>query len=565
MNKSNKSKFPNKGAKSYQRSQKRGKKQPSARDEYDARNAELSSQRNGKNDISWYSRNPELVQAAGSFPYPYRPGMTITTVEASATQALKNVYTSTIPGVCAIDWMPSIGKANNVTDPINIVAKELYSKVRSKFSGSLEADPPDFVIYLMALDSIFAYIAALKRIYRLVDAWSPNNYATPDVILTAIGFTVGEIEQLRLNKVQFWQYINELVLMSRKFTCPAEMDVFNRHYWMSDNVYTDAATINSQFYIYNLTMVYKYVELPVVGSDPVVNAGGLGYDLVPWANGARTVGVTPSTMYLFGKSLINALAEWDDAYTINGYLNRAYEGSPQFIVDELPLEQPFNPVYEPEVLAQIENTTSIPGGVYFMQTPTAMSRSDLYVQQSVTSNTLVSNPKYKITAAQDPLGEGTIVSYATNVINLHNDAPTPADNVIATRMKTSVSGSYSAGFTIECATEIPLSIRVITNTATQFSAPWLLGVVVPQYAYVNVSTAATATVQMVETVINMYKSLLALEQFDWHPFCFPGVQTVNRNSATISGDIYNITTVTDTELANLHRVCLLSEFNAFEY
>lgn len=46
------------------------------------------------NDISWYSRYPNLLVAAGSFPFPYRPGMTIQTNSASATTQ----RTSTMPG-----------------------------------------------------------------------------------------------------------------------------------------------------------------------------------------------------------------------------------------------------------------------------------------------------------------------------------------------------------------------------------------------------------------------------------------------------------------------------------
>lgn len=238
---------------------------------FDSKMKDDSREARARNDVSWYAKYPDLLQAAGSFPYPYRPGMSIPMGTPSYNTNIQRSFH--IPGVLALDWIPSIGVSNEATSPSSVAAKEIYAKVRSKYSGALDADAPDFMVYLMALDSVFAYIAWCKRIYRTLNAWTPNNYVLPDTLLSAYGLTVQDIQSLREQRVLLWQIINELVLQSRKFTCPALMDVFNRHYWLSDNVYTDANSINAQLYVFNLGGVYQFANLPIVGDSSNTAAG----------------------------------------------------------------------------------------------------------------------------------------------------------------------------------------------------------------------------------------------------------------------------------------------------
>lgn len=308
------------------------------------------------NDLSWYSRYPDLLIAGASFPYPYRPGMRtgkVFDVDVDAIGATANdINFITVPGVMSLDWVPSVGSSTSVLDPASIVAKELFARVRSSFSGSLAADPPDFVIYLMALDSIYSYLAWLKRVNRTVSTFSPDNRMVPEGVLMSMGFSLDNIAELQQRKMELFSITNELIKMSRKFTCPAVMDYFNRHYWMNDNVYTDAPSANSQFYVFNQTHWYKFALLPTPDS---VQAGGL--TLVELQIPSSQV---VEYLYNFGKQLITALAESDDSYIISGYLMRAFEGTPSFTVADLEYGEIITPVYVEEVLSQIENSTAVP-------------------------------------------------------------------------------------------------------------------------------------------------------------------------------------------------------------
>lgn len=528
-----------------------------------------------RNDIAWYSRNPNLLVAAGSFPFPNRPGMSVDFgkyniwANDTANKAFNNQYV--IPGVMVLDWIPSIGISNGATDPASILGREMYARVRSVYSGALDVDAPDFVMYVMALDSIFSYIAWLKRLYRLLNAWTPDNYILPDVVIHAMGFTQSEILGLRQNKAKLWQNINELVLQSRKFNCPASMDIMNRHYWMSDNVYTDGPTINSQFYLFNLKAVYRLdpnVPTGISGTgDP---AAGLYIQPLPTSNRQIENGghpITTDDLYNFGESLISMLVAWDDAYTINGYLKKAFEGDSLFIVDEIPADQPFNPVYEPEVLAQIENSRTVPGGNNIKLYP------GFTVNQDPLTNAVISNPGYTISKSADSDNEVYSMTFNdANFLSIRSDAPTVADNVIASRLKAFVTSVTNGAGTdknvsISCGTEVPLAWRYVDMFASQTTPgdSLMMNNHVPQHPCFSITgTAATDSLRMQDLGL-----VLKMEAFDWHPFAVVHLATLS-SATTISsvvsavvGDTHNIALIANKDLQNLHKICIYSEFNSF--
>lgn len=510
------------------------------------------------NDVSWYSRNPQLLVAAGQIPYPYRPGMLMPYWEAdpAPTTATKQSYA--IPGIMSLSWVPSFGNSNSTTDPISVVGKEIYARVRAAYSGQLDADAPDYVVYIGALDGVFTYLAWLKRVYRTVSLYTPENYLFPDQMLAAYGFTNARVrQQLTTQKTLLWQLINELILMSRKYRCPAVMDLFNRHYWMSDNVYSDAPSPRAQLYVYNPGAVFKVTEVPVSGGTDMVQ--GLRLTAIPHTAAANSTIV--ETLYNYGLGLIQALDAWDDAYTISGYLMRAYDGVPSFTVAELEQNEMLTSAYEPEVLAQIENFRSVEAyGVSGSNTLTALIDS-MVVTQRLSDNAVVCNASYTLSNyAQKVLVDQNVA--VKDLINVHTDAPTVADTVIATRMhavtRFSMSGT-TLNAVIEAGTEIPYGMAVHTYSFTDVKVA--SDVSMPQYIFANYPTTGSGD-------FGMYSSgdvvlALQLDQFDWHPFVYVFSGNALNIRSGIVGDIYNVTKVAKDVLENIHKVCLYSEFNSF--
>lgn len=487
------------------------------------------------NDISWYTQYPELAQASAMIPYPYRPGSKVNFgdyYEQTSTTDPVNADIS-IPGVMVLSWAPSVGVSLTQTDPASIVARELYSKVRSKFSGSLEADPPDFLMYLMALDSIFAYIGNLKRVYRLLVAYSPNNYIIPNRLLVAMGYNEQTISLMVQNRVKMWENINELIHMTRRFTCPATMDVFNRHYWMNDNVYLDSPEINAQMYVFNQEYYYKWALNPTPDN---VDASGLLSIKKPDVNAAG--GDPIQILYEYGKSLIDTLSGWDDAYTINGYLMRAYEDAPNFQVDLLLQDEVFAPVYVEEVLAQIESSLTV---------------CNKYDGPSSFSSKVSQDPKTNIVISEPTItGTFTLIDPKLGLkpfINARKMVPDWQDNIIATRLsayleKTDQQGTYR----VIAGTEVPLRWSIYTGTN---------GYNLDQRVELDTTAATTQPID--------FATLGWLEAFDWHPFVMLQLNKGKGKNSTfvMCGDIHNITPLDHQTLKNLHKMCTFSEFNAF--
>lgn len=546
--------------------------------------AEAREGANAQNDLSWYTRYPELSIAAASFPYPYRPGMKV------PVNTLNNATASVaVPGVMVLDWYPTIGKADQPTDPAAVLGKEMYARVRAAYSGTLRADAPDYVVYVMALSSLFTYIAWLKRLYRALSAYNPTNYIIPDGILGAMGLSQADIQSLRTNKTQLWQLINELVHQSRKFTCPSSLDIMNRHYWMSDNVYLDDNSLNGQIYMFNLRGVYFYSEQKVMdpsGTLTDVDAAGLIIKELPWvrykgASNENTV-LTPTILYEFGREMIDRLVAWDESYTINGYLQRAYEGQPGFVVSEIMADEIISPVYEPEVLMQIENSAAVPMA--------GAARMDPYmiVRQIVATNALhhsnaIYVAKSDITTAEYTQYTNAGLLTVQPVLSIRSDNPSVGDNIVASRLNCIPTDFKEAtlGYAFEWATGtngLDPAYIVQVDAGTEIPVGWYIYDQLPPATAGEVMsnrfkchfeqrTSLTPTTGGTMVRGNLIHAMLVLPSFDWHPkallMWLPGASSGEGPSAYFVGDIHNLTSISREDLKNLHRICMFSEFNSF--
>lgn len=478
------------------------------------------------NDISWYARNPMLLDAAARIPFPYRPGMWIP--DMAVRTAVGDVeYWERIPGVMAIKYAPTIGRSVRTTSPASLAAKEMYARIRSTFSGTIAADPVDLMIYTLALDAIFSSIGNLKRIYRLISTYDPNNYELPDVFLNACGIDDSNIPTWVADKKLLFTYITELVGMTKKFFVPKTLDVLNRHYWMNDNVYGDRASMNAQFYLFQPIGYYIY-ELDSESRG-----------MLRWKNFPSNYFRAPSDAYAIIRGMIEALANSEDAYTISGYFARAYETDGSFAVDYLMENEAFVPVYVPEVLSQIQNMKTVP-----------LDTSTLDITQDGLTNTILSTPR-----ATEPTSPKYFQDEAVK-ISLKSENPTVVDVTIASRLTATMNG----GGIIICGTEIPVEMEMYglghkDSTGREYADT-------TQTAY----TISIVNNWAASSVMRLFKKVEAISKWDWHP----EVMLAQVNDADAEGkfivdfwDVENVTVIDSNTLENIHRVCAFSEFNSF--
>lgn len=482
----------------------------------------------GMNDITWYSRNPELLAAAARIPFPYKPGMQIDL----GTQKLEtyNIPVSyTVPGVCSLRFAYSIGESTDINSPACIASREMYGRIRANYSGALEADAPDIFMYAIALDQVHAYIAYMKRIYKTINLYSPHNRNYPETILRALNFQPKHVAELQTQKVALWGYINTLVNMANKYAVPDDMDIYKRHRWMNENIYLDAADAASQSFIFNPSGFYKVDISGETGTALTYVSGFTGGDRDLYSASTPLA----DYMYNFGRSLIDAISLWDDSYTINGYIMRAYDGSNFLRSDLLGQDEMIQPIFEPEVLMQIMNFT----GVGILDT------DSLKVTQNPVDNTLTHVPKTHSSGLQ--------TFYTGNpLLNIPSTMPTPADVTIASRLQATVEPATRV---IHAATEIPIDVAVFTSAdAANVGFTYTYVVHLAQKNEWNKTEAAL-------------KGIIGMRAFTGAPATWVAITNTDGSSLSMwyNGDVANITEITADALKELTRVCIYSEFNCF--
>lgn len=541
----------------------RKKRSRGRRGRKDKANSNTSAKYSPDNALDWYTKYPNLIQGSAQVSFPNRPGMTA----LAADTLSKNTGTSattvsgfmTVPGVLAIEWMPAYGfnEVGNSQNPLTIAANETYAKIRSNFSGDLDVDPPDIMLYQLAIDSIYALIAKYKRIFRVVNAYSPDNYMTPDGILNAMGFSAAQVALLRKQKMDIFNIINTLVLEIRKFRCPGHMDVFNRHYWLNDNIYTDADSINSQFFLFNMIGYYKLSEVSTDITLPPVT-------LQMQSTSAANYGTSDIAQAMYNEchDCIQRLAKWSDSYTINGYLLKAFDPRSFFYTDEIDYGEVLLPVFSPEVLTQIENARALP-------TQTVTNTTITY---TLNDNVMSCTPTCMIPQASASVATA-LTMQAFNIapsLNIHADAPNVADVVIASRLQPILrrASSFDTGSAtaqaIYCGTEIVVDMKLTVSNPTSMGS-WLrhdiaqfIGVTDPGVVQIG----GTSNVSQ-----QLYYSAL-MQQFRMHPIQFV-VYLTGASSAAADfyvaplGDTYNFAFVKKDVMQLLNRNCVLSELDAY--
>nr|UDL14568.1 MAG: putative capsid protein [Picobirnavirus sp.] len=463
------------------------------------------------NDLSWYAKNPELLASAARIPFPYKPGMLLNFGKLDSQS--QDDFTYRIPGVMALKYAYSIGHSADSNSAACIAAREMYGRIRANFSGSLDADAPDIMMYALALDSIHSYIAYLKRIYRTMNLYTAMNYNYPVTVLNAMGISIAMIDDIQEEAPQLWGYINLLTNMVNKWSVPKDMALYDRHRWMNENIYLDAPKPDAQSYMYVPTGFYK------VGTD---SAGATKLTWTPFA----PIDWNSKELYDFGLSLISALTEWDDSYTINGYILRAFPESEFYRGELIAQGEVQMPLYSEEVLSQIENFVGV-GSV-----------SNMDITQNPSTNVILHQPK----------GTTPKLNMTYLPMNLHSASPTAAEVTIASRMMAWVDKD---DLYVHGASEIPIEASVYTSDAGGDF----------EYYYFNEYDANETSLSTFGIALG---GVFHVRAFHCAPMSWVIVRSTGSTILNyLIADVDNMTMMDSRQLDEIHRVCLYSLFNCF--
>lgn len=420
-NKSNDDRCNDKRNRSGRSAKRRTKKTEINVDDRDINMADIPK---GKgNDPSWYNHYPELVRDSASLSFALPLGTPVpwgSTIYPATTPPYYSV-----PGICVLQYGISFGQPTGfATDAINTAANRLYTFVRHSVSTYAQYDSTDLMLYISAMDSIYALYSTACRIYGLAQNYKVFNRYFASGVINALGYDPNDLFE---NLADYRSHLNQLCFKVAQFCVPNGIDVMKRHVWMSGNLFYDAGSVKSQLYAYNLAGYYQYTETDDTG---VSDGAYLAWTPITYP----TTGESPlkfSQLLNRLSTAISAVMASQDCIAMSGDLLRAFGQDNVYVLSPIAENYIVEPVYSPEVLSQIENAT-------ILGTPDTHVNNAHLVQRGLNSTGQQLRQVLSFHTVANPASDGYKQSLSLHtynwMLNFHKGDVTPDDVMVATRL-----------------------------------------------------------------------------------------------------------------------------------
>lgn len=476
------------------------------------------------NPVQFYTKFDRFVTDAATIPFAQPVGApNPMAVHINQTPTTDTFY---VPGVCALTFTPTIGVSRDFTSPINRSSIRFYTYMRSNQKASATYDHQDITMMEVALDSCYMFHALMTKLYGIINNFTPVNEYYSRATVLACG---GDFDDIRANLENFRSYINAYAYSLGQYALPGGIEMFNRHRWMVEGMYTDSTSTHAQTYMFVPDGFWLYDNTVETGSQCTL----LAY------TGAHTFAQLKS----IGDQLLNAVSGDEDFAIISGDIYNFYGGN-TYKLPYVAENYTVLPVYDQTVLSQIENASVI-----------QLDSTSLVISQNPTVNAgaIIFNPKPSATPAS-----GVVIDQ--NFLNFHHDSPTPEEVIEGTRL--TVVTQYDAVNTVNtitaCGTEIVTSLKIYGRNANGNIG------VVTTITENGKSVSASSSTAYMQTLL-IAKEIMHLAQFDWAPQYTLWAAKQSGGDYQFMGstwDIDNFTMIPDMYLNNIHLGCLLSLFSA---
>lgn len=296
---------------------------------------------NGRNNPSWYGADPAILRDAASIPFSWATG------SQTVLQTSPSVK-HTIPGICTISLVPTVGVSDSPNSAVNIAMNSMYTYVRHANSGHANYQSTDLMIYVLSMSQIYSYINFLMRIYGMASLYSQRNRYLPTALLRA---NYVDPQSIMDHMADFRSGINILINKAASFAVPDSMTIFQRHAFLYQNLYTEGTSIKDQLYMYVPYSFLQYGEVSEKGANLTSKAFIKG---TPY---------TYDELLKYGNDLLNPLVASEDIGIMSGDILKAFGGN---ILKLASLPEVFEimPVFDIGVLEQMHNATLIPYADY---------------------------------------------------------------------------------------------------------------------------------------------------------------------------------------------------------
>lgn len=492
------------------------------------------------NKPEWHYNDERVLKDVASFSYATPLGSDLHYPRWITTNS-GNMFmgsAASIPGLMTIVTALTPGISLDASSPLNIAAQNVYSFVRYKNSGASNYDAPDLMLYLFAMDSLYACWHWMRRIYGEASMYSQVNKYKPRAYLKAEGV---DLDDIYAHLADFRAYLNLRAGNIRAFAVPATMTINLWHSWLYANIFKDSSTTKAQEYMYTPAYFYTYDETSsskggILTTKPVLfNTKPESRTLLKFADLRNLL-----------DGLINNLQYSEDIGIMSGDIIKAYGEGGLFTLDSVDADYKVESVYDQRVLSQFENTR-IAG--YFN---TAAALPTFNVTQDPNTNTLLFQPNIALAGTLERKG---------NFINFHWDSPTPQDVIDASRNMFTVRNTSSKTLLNSCGTTLGLQIEIYCyGTSNDPSVGYVEGPLT-LYGYSMGQTINFNDPNNVKLAPTNCFLIWAWTAFDWAPPVRIGAVTdVEIFPPTLRDwDIFTI--LTESNIEALNAVALFSEFN----
>lgn len=558
------------------------------------------------NDPSWYALNPQLLKDAASFPYAWPLGNRL-----SVGNFGSRINKGSLPGILVMNWAPTIGYSKDGTSPINVASINTYTKVRHDNSGHANYDHADYMMYLLAMDSVYAYHSWMRRVYGCMLTYSNTNRYYPRAIVEAMGV---DFNNLQGNLADFRQYINTYAIKASALAVPAKMSYMTKHYWMSEGLYYDSQQDKPQTYLFNPLGFYRFK----VSQDETAHGmlefapmfvAGPSPRALPSPDGEVAVGcLTPAKWVLedfihYGDSLLAPIISDEDFGIMSGDTLKSFGVGGCYTLPVTEETYTVVPSYSAEVLDQIQNAT-------FIGMPV---KASMTIDQNVNigAGWIISDPKFTHPWIESVSGNelpGQNAFLVDRFVTFEHGDIKPENTMEATRwtnisVEVTPSGTReyrvpTIGSEVMCVGNIcyfveqddgrmePMftpNIYVSMNADAKYQGQsGMIDISAPS----EISKAFSAMLQKYNSVLaQQYLLIQQLSVFDRHPAVYLssylGVDThykyYTRNAQTTTTDILGVdnyntingvlfdvnyyTMLNSTDLEEMSHIALLSEFD----
>lgn len=479
-----------------------------------------------RNDYRFYAVNDQIAKDVANLPFNYLPGtdIPIPVSTMSATDRTDTVSNFGQQGVMRIGYTLAPGRARKLTDGANVSARQLYAYIRRANSGARNYEAPDIAMYIHAMREIYAFALELKRAIGVVNNFQFTNRSVPNVLLAALGIDEAD---LRANLATYRGELNILISQINSLAVPSYFKMFDRTAYITSKVFADSDSMRGQFYVFALNGYRKW------SGTASTSGTSLQYTTLLPANN------TFKGRLSILNGMVQAIFTDEDAATMSGDILKAFGSDKLYQLEYVPDNYVVMPVFDEDVLAQIENAVSYDSIVSIQGSSVpALTAQQLSITQDSNKQVMLFNPTITIPSASS-------TQYAVlrkYCLNSHKDTVDYTDVLEWTRCITMVADDTPNGV-IEFTFGLEFIMGFSTYKSTDQSA-------------VNNFTNLNTGVEKTSTFVN-------LMQFDWHPAIYM-LSKSDKKITNIGVDIKKVTYVTSTEIAPMHDSAALAAMWADE-